>query len=313
MRTRRLGHRRAKRPAATFRRSVSLAATACLMVQGNRAPKTPSYVQVADEEETAGKIRCEAHPLDEAEYPRVFAFYLPQFHPIEENDWAHGLGFTEWHNVVAAKPLFVGHHQPRVPGELGYYDLRSKAVLDRQIELAREHGIDGFCFYYYYFAGKKILYGPIKNYIESDNKAPFFFIWANENWTKRWDGGDRDIIIRQEHSAFDDIFFIRDLVETFRDCRYVKVDGKPVLMIYKAHLFDNIFKTTASWRDEILLHDFPGIYLVMVDDWPERTDPPRFYGFDASYEIPSNITTRNVEVDGDRTPENCWIQAFRAD
>lgn len=219
------------------------------------------------------------------------------------------MGFTEWHNVTKAKPLFAGHYQPKIPGELGYYDLRSPLVLQKQIELARSHGIDGFCFYYYYFAGKKILYDPIEEFLKSDSDMPFLFMWANENWSKRWDGGDKEVIIAQEHSDFDDMVFIDGLFDIFRDPRYVKIDGKPVLMIYKTHLFPNILNTTERWREAALKNGFPGLYLIKADGWIEGEEHPRFYGFDASYEIPSNVTPENVEI----APQSArwWIQISR--
>ncbi|MGA1804746.1 glycoside hydrolase family 99-like domain-containing protein [Rhizobium sp. HT1-10] len=232
-----------------------------------------------------------------SDVPRVFAFYLPQFHPIDQNDWAHGNGFTEWTNVIKAKPLFPGHYQPRLPGELGYYDLRSVDVMRAQVDLALSHGISGFCFYYYYFQGQKLLYKPIENYINSDMKAPFFYLWANENWSKRWDGGDKEVIIAQNHSPEDDIVFIQELVTTFRDERYVKVDGRPILMVYKAHLFADVNATTDRWRAEAVKHGFPGLYLVMVDDWSQDPLHPRAMGFDATYEIPSNTIPPNVLSD----------------
>lgn len=239
--------------------------------------------------------------------PRVFAFYLPQFHPIDQNDWAHGSGFTEWTNVIKSKPLFPGHYQPRIPGELGYYDLRSVDVMREQIDLALSYGISGFCFYYYYFQGKKLLYKPIENYIKSDMTAPFFFLWANENWSKRWDGGDKEIIIAQDHSAEDDLVFIQELVPTFQDDRYVKVDGRPILMVYKAHLFPDINATTDRWREEAVRHGFPGLYLVMVDDWFQDPLHPRAMGFDATYEIPGNTVPQNVlsdQIDAEDLPED---------
>jgi hypothetical protein len=204
------------------------------------------------------------------------------------------MGFTEWHNVVKAKPLFRNHYQPRMPGELGFYDLRAEEVLRRQIQLAQEHGISGFCFYYYYFGGKRLLYKPLENFIKSDIDAPFMFLWANENWTKRWDGGDQDVIIAQHHSHADDLAFIRDLIPVFQDTRYVKIGGKPILLVYKTHLFPDISATTETWRAEIERHGFPGIFLVMVDDWISDLDHPRQFGFDASYEIPSNLVPEEV-------------------
>ena len=247
--------------------------------------------------ETEDSVQVPEGQLPQNEVPRVFAFYLPQFHPIAENNWAHGTGFTEWTNVIKAEPLFPGHYQPRIPGELGYYDLRSLDVMKAQIDLALKHGISGFCFYYYYFQGKKLLYKPIENYIKSDIKAPFFFLWANENWSKRWDGGDKEVIIAQNHSPEDDILFIQELITTFQDERYEKVDGKPILMVYKSHLFPDINTSTDIWREEAKRHGFPGLYLVMVDDWSQEPTHPRALGFDAAYEIPGNTIPENVLSD----------------
>jgi ADP-heptose:LPS heptosyltransferase len=236
-----------------------------------------------------------AQPTVQDTLPKLLAFYLPQFHPIAENDAAHGAGFTEWNNVIASKPLFKGHYQPRQPGELGYYDLRSTEVMRAQAELARAHGISGFCFYYYYFQGKRLLYRPIENFLSSDIDMPFCFLWANENWSKRWDGGDKDVIIAQQHSREDDLVFLRGLYPVFDDRRYVRVDGRPVLLIYKPHIFPDIAETTERWRSEAETAGYLGLYLVMVDDWFPHATNPRALGFDAAYEIPSNITPQRVE------------------
>ena len=221
----------------------------------------------------------------------------PQFHPAGENDWAHGAGFTEWHNVIKAQPLFRGHYQPRVPGELGFYDLRAEEVLHRQAELAKEHKISGFCFYYYYFHGRKLLFTPIQNFLRSKIDMPFMILWANENWSKRWDGGNQEVIIEQRHSWEDDIAFLRELVPLFHDKRYVTVGDRPILLVYKAHLFPDIRVTVERWREEITRHGFPDLYLVMADDWVSDPDHPRHLGFDASYEIPSNLIPPNVLVE----------------
>lgn len=228
--------------------------------------------------------------------PRIFAFYLPQFHPIAENNKGHRPGFTEWDNVIASKPLFRGHYQPRTPGELGYYDLRSIEVMRDQVRLANDHGISGFCFYYYYFQGRRLLHTPIDNYIASDIKAPFFFLWANENWTRRWDGGDNELIVSQNHSDEDDLVFIRGLLKTFSDDRYVKIDGMPILMIYKTHLFPNIRRSTDLWRNEVVKHGFAGLYIIKVDDWTTEPTIPQYDGCDASYEIPSNVVPTWCEI-----------------
>lgn len=258
------------------------------------APPTTGHIvsALAGLSTATGKSR--RSPGKDESLPRIFAFYLPQFHPIADNNHGHRSGFTEWDNVIKAKPLFRGHYQPRIPGELGYYDLRSLDVMREQTRLANEHGIAGFCFYYYYFHGKRLLYKPIDNYIKSDIKAPFLFLWANENWTRRWDGGDNEVIISQNHSPEDDLIFIRDLLPVFSDERYVKIEGKPVLAIYKSQLFPDIRQSTELWRDEIAKYGFPGLYLVMVDDWSGDPIHPRELGFDASYEIPSNIVPAQV-------------------
>ncbi|HVY14943.1 MAG TPA: glycoside hydrolase family 99-like domain-containing protein [Rhodopila sp.] len=229
--------------------------------------------------------------------PRLLAFYLPQFHPIPENNWAHGMGFTEWNNVIKAKPLFRTHYQPRIPGELGFYDLRAEEVLHQQISLAQQHGIDGFCFYYYYFQGRKLLYRPIENFVKSGIDAPFLCLWANENWTRRWDGGDREVIVAQQHSYEDDLLALRELVPLFQDRRYVTIRGRPVMMVYKPHLFPDIRRTVDTWRTEIGRHGFTDLFLVTVDDWPESPYRPGDIGFDASYEIPSNLVPSSSFVD----------------
>ncbi len=172
--------------------------------------------------------------------PKLIAIYLPQFHAIPENDEWWGGGFTDWTNVIKAKPLFKEHYQPHIPHKsIGYYDLRDQNILVYQAALAKEHGIYGFAYYHYWFNGKRLLNVPIDNMLKSgEPDFPFCLIWANENWTKRWDGHDNEVLIKQEYSFEDDRRHIRFLCENvFPDKRYMKINEKPVFVVYRPELF----------------------------------------------------------------------------
>lgn len=228
---------------------------------------------------------------------KSIAFYLPQFHPIEQNNQAWGEGFTEWTNVTKAKKYYPSQHQPRLPANLGFYDLRIMENMLNQFKLAQSHGIHGFCYYFYWFNGKKLLNLPIRNMFENkDHNMPYCFCWANENWTKRWDGHDKEILVEQKHNFYDDEAFINHMFEYFNDPRYIRINNKPLLLLYRTDLFPNINKTVEIWRNEAAKAGFSGLFLVRA----ESNDPyrePKDLGFDASYEIPTFILPDTLKAD----------------
>jgi len=184
---------------------------------------------------------------------RLIAIHLPQFHPIPENDEWWGKGFTEWRNVAQAKPRFLGHYQPHLPADLGFYDLRIPEVRIEQAKMAQENGIYGFCFYHYWFNGKLLLERPLEDMLNSrEPNFPFMICWANENWTKVWEGKEQEVLIEQKYSEEDDLNHIQYLMKYFRDPRYIRVDNKPVVSIYRTHVMPDIERTIRIWKAEAL-------------------------------------------------------------
>lgn len=220
----------------------------------------------------------------------LVAFYLPQFHPIAENDAWWGRGFTEWRNVVRALPQFEGHAQPQLPGELGYYDLRNPQTMRDQAGLAREYGIGAFCFYFYWFGGKTLLESPLEQWLQDESiDLPYCLCWANESWSRSWDGRTDDVLIEQGHDEADDLAFIAHVSRYLRDPRYLRTDGKPLLLVYRPGLLPDARATAERWRTWCRDNGIGEIALAYVQGF-ERPDP-RDIGFDAAVEFPPNLAT----------------------
>lgn len=216
---------------------------------------------------------------------RAIAFYLPQFHPIHENDEWWGKGFTEWRNVVQGRPLFPGHYQPHLPSDLGFYDLRIPEVREEQADLARRYGIFGFCYYHYWFNGRRLLQRPFNEVLESGKPDfPFCLCWANENWTRAWDGGAQHILMEQHYSSDDDRDHIRSLLPAFLDPRYIRIDGRPLFLVYRTGLLPEPRRTAEIWREEAIKAGLPDLYLARVERFSAGEDPA-IAGFDAAVEF----------------------------
>jgi len=213
---------------------------------------------------------------------RPIAIYLPQFYPIPENDKAWEKGFTEWTNVVKARPLFKGHHQPHLPADLGFYDLRVSETREEQAKLAKQYGIYGFSYYHYWFNGHKVLERPFEEVYKSGKPDfPFMLTWANEDWARVWDGGDMTVMCKQDYSVEDHINHINYLKPIFKDKRYIKIDKKPVFAIYRSTNIPNLKETIKLWREEFR-KDGVELYLCRYESYSEGGSDYLNDGFDAA-------------------------------
>ena len=230
--------------------------------------------------------------------PRLISFYLPQYHPIPENDKWWGEGFTDWRNVSAAKPLFTGHYQPHVPADLGYYDLRQEETRIAQAELAKQYGIEGFCYYHYWFNGKMLLERPLQEVLRSGKPdLPFCICWANENWTRRWDGHDDQVLIRQEYNEEDDRDHIRSLLPFLKDDRYIRINGKLFLLIYRTENLPDPARTAEIWREEVNKAGLGELFLCRVESFSKCV--PGEIGFDAAVEFAPDWANTGPALEAD--------------
>ena len=235
-------------------------------------------------------IKTKSHAVLSA---RLIALYLPQFHPIPDNDEWWGKGFTEWRNVAKAKPLFRGHYQPRIPADLGFYDLRVPEVRVAQAAMAREHGIEGFCYYHYWFAGRRILERPFNEVLKSrDPDFPFCLCWANETWSGRGHGLDEKVLIEQTYPGEDDDRrHFEALLPAFMDPRYICIESRPVFMLYRPRLIPHLGNFLKLWQRLAINAGLPGIWFVAQDN-PQNGEMEsfrtRFGGFTAP-ELPPYV------------------------
>lgn len=213
---------------------------------------------------------------------RLLAFYLPQFHPIPENDEWWGKGFTEWTNTARAVPLFRGHYQPHIPADLGFYDLRVPETREAQAELARAYGIEGFCYYHYWFGGKRLLQRPLEEVIATGRPDfPFCVCWANQTWSGIWHGAPDHVLVEQTYPGDDDhrVHF-EYLLPAFTDRRYIAVDGMPVFVIYRPLAIPGLRRVTDLWRQMAIDAGLPGLHLIGVHEDPHWD--PTHHGLDAA-------------------------------
>lgn len=222
---------------------------------------------------------------------KLIAFYLPQFHPIKENDEFWGKGFTEWTNVTTAKPQYDGHYQPQLPADCGFYDLRLPETMVQQAQLARQYGIYGFCFYYYWFGKRHLLERPLESMLRSGQpNFPFCICWANENWTRNWDGANEELLVQLEYDEGFCERFIEDVIPIMRDRRYIRVAGGPMILVYRVDQLPNAFRVARVWREMCIRAGLGTPHLCAVQSF--GINDPRDYGFDAAIEFPPHSTKR---------------------
>jgi GT2 family glycosyltransferase len=227
--------------------------------------------------------------LEEMNSARVIAFYLPQFHPTPENDYYWGKGFTEWTNASKARPAYNGHYQPHLPADLGFYDLRIKQTFRDQAAMAQRYGIAGFCVYYYNFAGRRALDQAFEAVVaDREINFPYCVCWANENWTRHWDGGDKELIFEQSYDERTLLNVVADAIRYSSDTRYIRVNSRPLFMVYRPLLIPDVNGFTDICREKFIEAGFEGVHLVYVESMEASLSrpAPSDIGFDACVEFP---------------------------
>lgn len=250
-------------------------------------PAAADAVGAADTAGSSAPVEAGSLPASSPDEPLAIAIVLPQFHPIPENDAWWGKGFTEWRNVAKARPLYKGHHQPHLPGELGFYDLRLPEARAAQAALARQYGIGGFCYYHYWFNGHRLLERPVEEIRASgEPDFPYCLAWANENWSRAWNGSEREMLMQQRYSDEDDEAHIRTLLPHFRDPRYIRIDGKPLFIVYKVDHLPDPRRTLETWR-RIAREEGVGELTLAQFEWSGSGSgaDPREVGLDLSIEF----------------------------
>ncbi len=240
---------------------------------------------------------------------KLMAYYLPQFHTFPENDEWWGKGFTEWCNTRPAQPLIAGHYQPRQPHkDIGYYDLSDVNVMAKQAALAKQHGIYGFCMYYYWFSGKKLMEKPLDNLMKHPEiDFPFCLCWANESWSRRWNGSEKLVLIKQQYREQDPLLFIQDIAPYLKDKRYIRVNQKPIILIYNIQQLPNPQQAFQTWREWCRQNGIGEIEIWAVRSFLKKYSQSFADLVDKEVEFPPHLVTPDWILERIQDKDSLWI------
>jgi hypothetical protein len=300
------GYREFRKPSAGFNPRLyanrwlprDRAANPIVHLRANRAaaaeaPRANPFAAVRSYARRGPRFEPPAPAQDGEPAALALAFHLTQYHRIAENDAWWGEGYTEWTHLARGQPRFEGHYQPRTPERLGFYDLSRPEALRAQAALAKAAGIGGFVFYAYAFGGRRLLEAPLELFLaQADIDIDFCLMWANENWTRRWDGAQDEILIAQDYDEALEAARCADFARHFRDPRYIRLDGRPLLMVYRAGLIPDTAATLARWRRLFETAHGEKPIFVMAQTFDDID--PRPLGFDAAIEFPPHKLTKGL-------------------